>query len=174
MGSRFALLQKLCHGHHILFRSRGATDNPKYLASVCDTCHTAEAHKPGEILYEWMEQEKQFARGLRDATFMNILRRRLFQAFPEATFTYGNITAETKLLVETIRVCLGRKSWFSCEDFVTKNEGKRLYETFEKNMPKEKTYNFHLYPTDISQITYKGKVVYRKDTDDRDTNSDAE
>ena len=53
--------------HHILFRSRGATDNPKYLASVCDACHTAEAHKPGGILYEWMEQEKQFTRGLRDA-----------------------------------------------------------------------------------------------------------
>ena len=79
--------------HHTLFRSRGATDNPKYLASVCDACHTAEAHKPGGILYEWMEQEKQFTRGLRDAAFMNILRRRLFQAFPEATFTYGNITA---------------------------------------------------------------------------------
>ena len=79
--------------HHTLFRSRGATDNPKYLASVCDACHTTEAHKPGGILYEWMEQEKQFTRGLRDAAFMNILRRRLFQAFPEATFTYGNITA---------------------------------------------------------------------------------
>lgn len=79
--------------HHILFRSRGATDNPKCLSSACDSCHTAEAHKPGEILYEWMEQEKQFTRGLRDAAFMNILRRRLFQAFPEATFTYGNITA---------------------------------------------------------------------------------
>ena len=79
--------------HHILFRSRGATDNPKCLSSACDSCHTAEAHKPGEILYEWMEQEKQFTRGLRDATFMNILRRCLFQAFPEATFTYGNITA---------------------------------------------------------------------------------
>lgn len=69
--------------HHILFRSRGATDNPKCLASACDACHTAEAHKPGEILYEWMEQEKQFTRGLRDVAFMNILRRRLFQAFPE-------------------------------------------------------------------------------------------
>lgn len=79
--------------HHTLFRSRGATDNPKYLSSVCDACHTTEAHKPGGILYEWMEQEKQFTRGLRDAAFMNILRRRLFQAFPEATFTYGNITA---------------------------------------------------------------------------------
>lgn len=79
--------------HHILFRSRGATDNPKYLASVCTACHTTQVHQPGGILYDWMEQGKKFTRGLRDATFMNILRRRMFRAFPDAKFTYGSITA---------------------------------------------------------------------------------
>lgn len=79
--------------HHILFRSRGATDNPKYMVSVCTACHTTKNHEPGGILYEWMEKKKKFTRGLRDATFMNILRRRLFQVFPAASFTYRNITA---------------------------------------------------------------------------------
>ena len=32
------------------------------------------------------------ARRYRDATFMNILRKRLFDAFPECHFTYGNFT----------------------------------------------------------------------------------
>lgn len=79
--------------HHILFRSRGATDNPKYIISVCDHCHTTKAHQPGGILYSWMENNKKVARGLRDATFMNILRKRLFARYPQTAFTYGNITA---------------------------------------------------------------------------------
>ena len=79
--------------HHILFRSRGATDNPKYMVSVCDHCHTTKAHQPGGILYSWMEQNKKVTRGLRDATFMNILRKRLFNRYPQAAFAYGNITA---------------------------------------------------------------------------------
>ena len=79
--------------HHIDFRSKGATDNPKKMITVCEHCHTTEAHKPGGILYQWMLDGKEVSRGLRDATFMNILRKRLFKEFPEAKFTYGNITA---------------------------------------------------------------------------------
>lgn len=39
-----------------------------------------------------MQEQKEFTRGLRDATFMNILRKRLMKTFPDAVFTYGNIT----------------------------------------------------------------------------------
>lgn len=79
--------------HHIDYRSRGASDNPDALASVCDACHTAVNHQPGGVLYDWMIKNKRFKRGHRDTTFMNILRRRLFEAFPDAEYTYGNITA---------------------------------------------------------------------------------
>ncbi len=78
--------------HHIDFRSKGSTDNPKRMASVCDRCHTFEAHQPGGILYKWMVKDKKFSQGLRDATFMNILRRRIWAAFLDDKFTYGNIT----------------------------------------------------------------------------------
>ncbi len=78
--------------HHIDFKANAATDNPDRMASVCDQCHTGDAHKPGGILYEWMTEGKKFKRGYRDMTFMNILRRRLWEVFPEAEFTYGNIT----------------------------------------------------------------------------------
>ena len=80
------------HVHHILYRSQGASDNPQYMATVCSSCHTTENHLPGGVLYQWMQEQKKFTRGLRDATFMNILRKRLTKAFPDAVFTYGNIT----------------------------------------------------------------------------------
>ena len=62
------------------------------MATVCSRCHTTENHLPGGILYQWMLEQKKFTRGLRDATFMNILGKRLRKAFPDAVFTYGNIT----------------------------------------------------------------------------------
>ena len=80
------------HVHHILYRSHGATDDPQYMVTVCSDCHSAQNHLPGGILYQWMQEQKRFSRGLRDATFMNILRKRLIRAFPEAVFTYGNVT----------------------------------------------------------------------------------
>ena len=80
------------HVHHILYKSHGASDNPQYLVTVCSACHTTENHLPGGVLYQWMQEQKKFTRGLRDATFMNILRKRLRKTFPDAVFTYGNIT----------------------------------------------------------------------------------
>lgn len=78
--------------HHILYRSRGATDNPKYMITVCEDCHTPEAHREGGFLYSMMQEAKPVTRGLRDAAMMNVVRKRLLQAFPEAEITYGNIT----------------------------------------------------------------------------------
>lgn len=81
--------------HHIDLRSKGSTDNPDRMISVCNKCHTDANHKPGGILYQWMIEEKTVSRGYRDETFMNILRKRLFTAFSDkdVSFTYGNITS---------------------------------------------------------------------------------
>ena len=78
--------------HHEDYRSKGSTDNPDRMITVCDACHTGAAHLPGGELEKIMRQNKDKAQGMRDATFMNILRRRLFKAFPDDSFTYGNIT----------------------------------------------------------------------------------
>ena len=86
--------------HHVDFQSKGATDNPSRLASVCDKCHTEAAHKPGGVLYGWMIEGKKFSRGYRDATFMNIIRKRLREEFPDAEFTYGNITAADRKILK--------------------------------------------------------------------------
>ena len=78
--------------HHILMRSKGATDNPDYLLTLCDACHDGINHKIG-VLYDMYCALKTFKRGYRDTAFMNILQKRLQQAYPFATFTYGNTTS---------------------------------------------------------------------------------
>lgn len=83
--------------HHILYKSNGSSDNPDVFAPICNQCHTSENHKKGKVLDELRKacREKSY----RELTFMNILRHRLFQAFPNANFTYGNITnADRKIL----------------------------------------------------------------------------
>lgn len=76
--------------HHVTFKSRGATDNPDEYAPICEKCHTAENHKQGASLDKLKKtcSRKEY----REPAFMNILRRRLWEAFPDAIFTYGNIT----------------------------------------------------------------------------------
>lgn len=83
--------------HHLTFRSKGATDNPDELVPVCEKCHTPEAHMPGGTLDKLRRacRRKEY----REPVFMNILRKRLYKAFPDAAFTYGNITnADRKAL----------------------------------------------------------------------------
>lgn len=76
--------------HHVTYRSHGATDNPDEYAPVCEKCHVPENHQPGNILDHLRKlcRRKEY----REPAFMNILRRRLWEAFPDAVFTYGNIT----------------------------------------------------------------------------------
>jgi hypothetical protein len=59
------------------------------LLTVCATCHTQANHQPGGKLFVLQAKKFQSHRSLKGATFMNILRRRLFMVFPEAKFQYG-------------------------------------------------------------------------------------
>ncbi|KRL78238.1 RNA-guided endonuclease IscB [Ligilactobacillus equi] len=75
--------------HHIIYRSQGGTNAPANLITVCADCHTYQNHQPGGILYAWYQKKKKVTKPLKGATFMNILRRRLWNAFPDAKFQYG-------------------------------------------------------------------------------------
>lgn len=75
--------------HHIIYRSKGGTDRSDNLITVCADCHTYKNHQPGGILYKCYQQKKHVNKNLKGATFMNILRRRLWAAFPNAHFQYG-------------------------------------------------------------------------------------
>ena len=82
---------KVLRTHHIVYRSKGGTDRADNLITICTDCHTSEAHKPNGILYEWMQEHKKIKQ-YKEATFMNILRRRTYQKYPNAIITYGSIT----------------------------------------------------------------------------------
>ena len=77
--------------HHTSMRKNGATNNPDEFAPVCEKCHTPENHLPNGVLEKLRLVVKR--KEYREPTFMNILRRRMFDAFPGAEFTYGNITS---------------------------------------------------------------------------------
>ncbi|PLA83940.1 HNH endonuclease [Ligilactobacillus agilis] len=74
--------------HHLIYRSLGGTNTVDNLITVCSECHTTKNHQTG-ILAKWCQDKKQVHKSYKGATFMNILRRRLFTAFPQAKFQYG-------------------------------------------------------------------------------------
>lgn len=74
--------------HHIIYRSLGGTNTVDNLITVCAKCHTAKNHRNGQLA-AWCKAKKKVAQSYQGATFMNILRRRLFAAFPQAQFQYG-------------------------------------------------------------------------------------
>lgn len=76
--------------HHIIYRCLGGTNRASNLMTVCSDCHTAANHKEGGRLYKLMKDKKKMSESYKGATFMNILRRRIFKAFEgRAKFTYG-------------------------------------------------------------------------------------
>jgi len=69
--------------HHIKYKSKGGTDNPNNLITVCADCHTPENHKPGGIFWEWMTKSKK-PKAYKEHPFMNIIRKRIYQRYPSA------------------------------------------------------------------------------------------
>ena len=78
--------------HHLVYKSKGGTDRADNLITVCTDCHTPENHKEGGILYSWMLKNKK-VKQYKEATFMNIVRKRTFSKYPNAIITYGSETS---------------------------------------------------------------------------------
>ena len=83
---------KILRTHHIVYRTEGGTDRADNLITVCTECHTSENHKVGGVLYNWMIKHKK-VKQYKEATFMNIVRKRTFAKYPEAIITYGSETS---------------------------------------------------------------------------------
>ena len=83
---------KILRTHHIIYKSKGGTDRADNLITVCTDCHTSENHKVGGILYNWMIKHKK-VKQYKEATFMNIVRKRTFEKYPYAIITYGSETS---------------------------------------------------------------------------------
>lgn len=86
------LKNKILQTHHITYKSKGGTDRAENLITVCTDCHTSENHAVGGILHQWMLKHK-VVRQFKEATFMNIVRKRTFSLYPNARITYGSETS---------------------------------------------------------------------------------
>lgn len=82
---------KILNTHHILYKTLGGTDRADNLITVCTDCHTSANHKPGGVLHKWMKANKK-VKQYKDPTFMNVVRKRMFEIYPDARFTYGSET----------------------------------------------------------------------------------
>ena len=82
---------KILQTHHIKYVSKGGSNRADNLITVCTDCHTSENHKKGGILYDWMIKSKK-VKSYKEATFMNIIRQRVFSKYPNAIITYGSVT----------------------------------------------------------------------------------
>ncbi len=81
--------------HHIIFQSKGGTNAPSNLITLCNKCHTTSNHKKGKFLDVW-QVEKPKIRGFKDATFMSIVRWKLVE-FIDCSHTYGYITKSNRI-----------------------------------------------------------------------------
>ena len=72
--------------HHIIPKSKGGTNRASNLAVLHSECHR-RLHKEG--LKNSLKKSKQY----KESTFMNIVRKKFREDFPEADVTYGYLTA---------------------------------------------------------------------------------
>ena len=82
---------KILQTHHIIYKSKGGTDRANNLITVCTDCHNHKNHQEGEIFYKWMADKKKMP-SYKETPFMNIIRKRVFEKYPNAYITYGSIT----------------------------------------------------------------------------------
>ncbi len=76
--------------HHIIWRSRGGSDDEDNLITLCHDCHD-KIHK--DIL---TVDKKPRKLNLKYATHMSIIRSQLLKVYPEAIETFGFVTKENR------------------------------------------------------------------------------
>lgn len=151
--------------HHVTMRKNAATDNPDEYAPVCVLCHSGEEHLPGGVLDKLAKECRR--REYREPTFMNILRRRLFETYPEAEFTYGNITnADRKMLGlekthanDAVSIAKhGAKKVIDCEDTVYYRQVHRKKRSLHEATPRKgKKEPNHTAKRNVKNVPYVGK-----------------
>lgn len=78
--------------HHIVFRSKGGSDEESNLITLCHTCH--KGVHDGTVKLGLKGKTKGT---LKYATQMNSIRKQLFREYPDAIETYGYVTKANRL-----------------------------------------------------------------------------
>lgn len=76
--------------HHIIWKSRGGSDDESNLITLCNECHE-NVHK-GELVIT----KKPKKLNLKHATHMSIIRSQLLKVYPDAIETFGFVTKENR------------------------------------------------------------------------------
>ena len=80
--------------HHIVFRSKGGSDEETNLITLCNSCHT-DLHK-NKINPDFKGKIKG---NLKYAAQMNSIRCQLLQYYPESIETFGYVTKENRFML---------------------------------------------------------------------------
>ena len=152
--------------HHIIFRSRGGSDDENSMITLCKDCH--EGVHNGTIVLD----KKPKKMNLKHATHMSIIRSRLLKKYPNAIETFGFVTSENRnhlklkkdhyidacviasggLVFEELNV-IYRKRRFPVQGRIL-TKGVRG----ERNLPAGKVLGFKRY----DKVEYLGKICFIK------------
>lgn len=94
------------------------------------------------------EWEIAMAKALRDSNAQNV----------SIEFSMNERNSTVKLPVVRIRSALIEKDWFGTYNFLTSKEGERVYEELGL-----KAWGEHPYSVNISEISFRGKTIYRRE-----------
>jgi len=86
---------KILQIHHIIYQSHGGSNKAGNLITVCIDCHTHKNHQKGQIFWKWMQEGKKTPR-YKETPFMNTIRKRVFNKYPDAEIVYGSWTTPNR------------------------------------------------------------------------------
>ena len=152
--------------HHIVYRSKGGTDNEDNLITLCESCHK-KIHK-GEINVSLKPKKLK----LKEATHMNIIRSQLSKIYPDAIETFGFVTKENRNNLNLpkdhyIDACVvasaGKKFVLNDEIYYKKRVSKGDYQLYkgsrsEMRLPIGKIQGFKKF----DKVDYFGKTYFIK------------
>ena len=102
--------------HHIIYRSKGGSDEADNLITLCHTCH--KALHDGKISPKLSGKTKG---NLKYATQMNYIRKQLFRLYPSAIETFGYITKANRL-----RLGIDKEHYYDACTIATQGSSFRL------------------------------------------------
>ena len=157
--------------HHIIFRSKGGTNDENNLITLCSECHKKlhEDFRNGKTTKLKIKGKKTT---LKYASYMNIIRSQLFNIYPNAIETFGFVTKANRYRLNIdkdhyIDACViaseGNSFGNNSEVFYKKSIGcinRQLTKGIrgETKLPKNKIFGFKQY----DKVLYKGNQYFIK------------
>lgn len=111
---------KILRIHHIVYKGKGGTDRADNLITVCNDCHTYKNHQPGNVLHNWFLKGKK-TKKYTEPPFMNSLRIRIFNKYPNAIITYGSKTTKKRKELQLEKTHYNDAIAISNIDFIKEN-----------------------------------------------------